>query len=141
MKAIVKIKKEVTLTTMEVVAEVRYWEDTEVNGAEDAESGDNIPCKEGNLWCPVIDIETGTITNWEKGKTADVHYKVCDCCSWTIKSDEGCVSNVEGDYVPEILYPKGHGYGDYIIMDIDENGVIRDWDKSKIFDLLDCDED
>jgi hypothetical protein len=25
------------------------------------------------------------------------------------------------------MYPKENGYGDYIIMDVDENGMIQDW--------------
>lgn len=138
MKAEIKIKKEVTLATIEARAEVRYWENTEVDGKPDTKDGDNIPCKDGDCWCPIIDIETGTITNWEKGKTAEIHYKVVDCCSWKIMSEnDGCVSSVEGNYVPSILCPKEPGYGDYIIMDIDENGVIQKWDKCEILELLD----
>ena len=30
--------------------------------------------------------------------------------------------------MPSTLSPKEPGYGDYIIMDIDENGIIQDWD-------------
>ena len=63
-----------------VKAQIRYWEDTEVNGIDDTENGDNIPCKQGELWCPVINVATGIIENWEIGKTAKVHYKVADCC-------------------------------------------------------------
>lgn len=138
MKAEIKIKKEVTLTTIEVRAGVRYWEDSYINGESDTENGDNIPCKDGVYWCPVIDIETGVITNWEKGKTAEVHYKVVDCCSWMINSEnDGCVSMVEDDYVPSILCPEEPGYGDYIIMNIDENGIIYKWDNSRILELLD----
>ena len=31
------------------------------------------------------------------------------------------------DYVPKMLSPKEEGWGDYIIMDIDPDGQIRDW--------------
>lgn len=142
MKAEIKIKKEVVLTTIEVKAEVRHWEDTQVNGVPDTENGDNVPCKDGDYWCPVIDIESGAITNWKKGKTAEIHYKVVDCCSWKIMSEnDGCVSKVDDDYVPSILCPKEPGYGDYIIMDIDKDGVIQKWDKYKILKLLDEAED
>ncbi|MBF1490742.1 MAG: hypothetical protein HXN77_09620, partial [Prevotella pallens] len=30
-------------------------------------------------------------------------------------------------YVPEVLCPKGEGYGDYIIMTVDKDGFIKDW--------------
>ena len=36
---------------VKVKAQIRYWEDTEVNGIDDTENGDNIPCKQGELWC------------------------------------------------------------------------------------------
>lgn len=136
MKAKIKIEKEITLTTLEIKAKVRYWEDTEINGQPDTEDGDNIPCKEGELWKPIINIETGTIINWELGKKANVHYKVCDCCSWSINNNEGVDLIVQNEYVPNILCPKECGYGDFIIMDIDDNGVIDRWNKNLIYDLL-----
>lgn len=129
MKAKIKVEKEVDLKTLHVEAGVRYWEDTEVNGEMDTEDGDNIPCKEGGLWRPVIDLETGRIINWEQGKLAEVHYKVCDAGSYYIKDIEGnVVMSIERDYVPSILCPKEAGYGDYIIMDIDDKGFIKDWE-------------
>lgn len=134
MKIKIKVEKEVEVKTLQVKAEVRYWEDAEVNGKPDTEIGQNIPCKDGQNWCPEIDIETGKILNWELGKTANVHYKVADECGWDLKDENGVVVlSVEDGYVPDVLAPKEAGYGDYIIMDIDENGVIADWD----FDITD----
>lgn len=127
MKRIIKVEKEVDLKTLHVEAGVRYWEDATVNGVEDTE-GDLIPCREGDLWKPVIDLETGRITNWKQGVTADVHYKVCDDGSYYIKDAEGnTVLSIEDDYVPSILSPGGNSYGDYIIMHIDETGLIQNW--------------
>ncbi len=123
---------------LEVFASVRYWEDSEINGELDTEDGDNIPCKNGERWCPVINIDTGVIENWQKGKTANIHYKVVDCCSFGILDDKGEVLfKQENDYVPDILCPKEDGYGDYIIMSVSEDGVIQDWNKHKLFDILD----
>ena len=128
MKATVKIEKEVELKTLVVKAGVRYYEDATVNGVEDTE-GDLIPCKQGELWCPIIDIDSGVITNWKQGVKAEIHYKVCDCCGWELKDEKGeVVLSAEDGYVPSTLCPKESGYGDYIIMDIDENGMIADWD-------------
>lgn len=126
MKVSIKIEKEVDLKLMHVCANVRYWEDGEVNGEEDTDGV--IPCRDGNTWNPTIDIETGVITNWTKGDTASIHYKVVDCCSWNFEDALGDMYlTVENEYVPRCLSPKENGYGDYIIMDIDENGKIQNW--------------
>lgn len=111
-----------------VKAQIRYWEDTKVNGIEDTENGDNVPCKQGDSWCPEIDVATGVIENWEAGKTAAIHYKVTDCCGWELLDQNNIVvmSQVDG-YVPETLSPAERGYGDYIIMNISENGQIDKW--------------
>ena len=137
----VKIKKsvEVEVKTLIVKAKVRYWEDSEINGENDTENGDNIPCKIGDIWNPEIDIETGVILNWEKGKTADIHYKVCDLCGFELKDDKGNIVHSEEDgYVPETLAPKERGYEDYIIMDVDSDGKINNW-KFDIDDFIDND--
>lgn len=137
----VKIKKsvEIEVKTLVVKAQVRYWEDSEINGESDTEKGDNVPCKIGNIWNPEIDIETGVILNWEKGKTADIHYKICDCCGFELKDEKGNVVHSEEDgYVPETLSPKERGYGDYIIMDVDSEGKINNW-KFDIDDFIDND--
>jgi hypothetical protein len=128
MKATIKIEKEVELRTLVVKAGVRYWEDSDVNGERDTENGENIPCKKGELWCPEIDIDSGFILNWKEGVTASVHYKVCDCLGFEVKDDTGTtVYEQEDGYVPDTLCPKESGHGDYIIMDIDEKGFIKNW--------------
>ncbi len=139
MKVILKIEKEVEIKTLTVKAGVRYWEDTEINGEQDSDNGDNIPCKKGGLWRPEIDIDSGRILNWEIGKNAKVHYKVSDCCGWEIRDNDGnIVVSQEDGYVPDSLCPEENGYGDYIIMDIDENGMIDKWDFD-IDDFIDGD--
>lgn len=121
-----------------VKAHVRYWEDTEVNGIDDTESGDNVPCKQGELWSPIIDVATGVIENWEIGKTAKIHYKITDCCGWELLDENSTVVKSQDDgYVPNSLSPAERGYGDYIIMNIDEKGQIDKWR----FDISDFDED
>ena len=128
MKVKIKVEKEVELKTLLVKASVRYWNDSEINGENDTEEGDNIPCKVGDLWSPEIEIETGRILNWKQGVKAEIHYKVCDCCGYELKDENGeVVLSVEDGYVPNTLAPKERGYGDYIIMDIDENGQIANW--------------
>ena len=127
MECIVKIKTKVDIKTLHVEAGVRYWEDATVNGVED-ESGDLIPCREGDLWKPIIDIDKGQITNWKQGVQADIHYKVCDDGSYYLKDEGGkTILSIEDNYVPDILCPEERGYGDYIIMKVDENGFIKNW--------------
>lgn len=128
MKAEVLVKQEVEITTLEVKAGVRYWEDSEFNGENDTEDGELVPCKIGSLWCPIIDIDSGIITNWKHGVKAEIHYKVVDNGSYYLKDSNGnVIASIEHDYVPKILCPKKNGYGDYIIMDVDENGKISNW--------------
>lgn len=126
MKLKIKKEVEVDVKTLHVRAGVRYWEDATINGIED-EQGNLIPCRDNDDWKPIINIETGQITNWEQGKTADIHYKVCDDGDYYLKDEKDEeVIHSEG-YVPEILCPEENGYGDYIIMKVDENGFIKNW--------------
>lgn len=134
----VKTEKEVEIKTLQVLAGVRYWVDSQINGEDDTENGELVPCKVGELWRPEIEIETGKILNWKQGVKAEIHYKVCDCCGWELKDENGeVVLSAEDGYVPDTLSPKESGYGDYIIMDIDENGIIKDW----CFNVSDFQED
>jgi hypothetical protein len=131
MKTTINVKTEVEIKTLHVSAKVRYWEDGTLNGKEDKDG--EMPCRDGDNWCPIIDIDSGKILNWKQGTTAEIHYKVCDCCYWELKDEKGNTLTSKDGYVPGTLAPKEAGYGDYIIMDIDEDGLIADWD----FDLED----
>ena len=127
MKIELTVKKEFEIKTLLVEADVRYWEDATVNGVED-ENGDLIPCKVGGTWKPIIDLETGLITNWEKGKEANIHYKVCDAGEYWLQDENGeKIVKAKGYYVPDFLAIDDSGYGDYIIMKVDRDGKINNW--------------
>lgn len=127
MKALLEIKKQVEIEILEVKAKPTQWKSAIVDGNDDVE-GILIPCRFGDCWCPIININTGVITNWKKGVTAEIYYKICDNGSYYLKDSEyNPLASIEEDYVPNILCPKSTGYGDYIIMDINENGQIKDW--------------
>ncbi len=127
----ITFKKEITANAvlLKVSAGARYWENATVNGKEDTD-GDLIPCRNGDYWEPVIDINTGTIINWNIGTTADIHYKVCDDGTYTLYAEDGTSIIEKSGYVPEIMCPEEEGYGDYIIMKVDGNGVIANWKQS-----------
>jgi hypothetical protein len=139
MKIKIKVEKEVDIKYCQVKANVRYWEDAEIDGVDDVE-GDLTPCREGDLWCPCINIDTGVITNWEQGKKAKVHFKVCDAGSYYLQDEYGDnILAIEEDYVPNSLIPGE--YGDYIIMVIDENGKITNWETpADLSDFLEKDD-
>ena len=139
MKITVNEKVEKVILFLQVKAGVRYYEDATINGKED-EDGTLTPCKDGDYWCPLINIETGVIENWEIGKTADVHFKVCDDGEYSLLNPFKEVVIKKDGYVPDCLAINDRGYGDYIIMKIDENGLIEDW-KPNIDDFLDEDQD
>lgn len=143
---------------LKVDAGVRYWNDARVNGVEDTdceetEGAPTVPCAEyvgdqpsvlcGSSWRwrPVIDIDAGKITNWKQGTTAHIHYKVCDDGIYTVTDAEGNEIVTLEDYVPEIMCPADEGYGDYIIMYVDENGIIEGWDNRKILEFMDIQND
>jgi hypothetical protein len=125
---------------------VRYWEDSDVNGVEDDADNPRIPCAEKvnrfeYHWRPIIEIETGHIINWTKGVRAEITYKVCDefRCGLKTGLDKSSVFEYAG-YVPEIMYPREQGFGDYIEMDIDADGNIADWDAQKLQQLIDSED-
>ena len=118
--------KEVNVTALKVEAGVRYWEDATVNGVKD-EEGTLIPCREGDYWNLLINLDDGKILNWKQGVSASVHYKVCDAGKYSLMNKIAIVVQKKDVYVPKMLCPKEEGYGDYIIMDIDDNGFIQKW--------------
>lgn len=119
------VEKEFDVKYLQASCQVRYWEDAKVGDQEDAEG--KIPCRNGEQWEPLIDLETGKIVNWTEGVKADVHYKVCDAGTYTLlDAEKNEIKSIDG-YVPSMMCPKGNGYGDYVVMDIDEKGFIQKW--------------
>lgn len=115
------------IKTIRVESHVRYWEDTDVNGEEDNKDNPTIPGANGEMWEIEIDTNTGKIKNWPKGTTADVHYKTCDENKIIFKDEFGDVLGEYECYVPDFLCINDSGYGDYIIMEIEEDGKITDF--------------
>lgn len=126
MKITIKESKEIEVSFLKAECGVRYWEDATVDGVED-EKGELIPCREGDCWCPVISLEDGVIINWDTGKAASIHYKICDAGTYTLfDKDQNQIKSIDG-YVPDIMSPQDRGYGDYVIMKVDSDGKIENW--------------
>ena len=133
MKVELQVTKEFEVKYLQAKCGVRYFEDATVNGVDD-EEGDLMPCMDGmDNWCPLIDIETGQILNWEIGKESSVHYKTVDDNEFTLLDPEkNKVTSIDG-YVISTMRPSGDGDNDYVVMDIDKEGFIQNW----YFDLSD----
>ena len=143
MKATIKIKKEVDVRYLKVDAGVLYWEDSDINGQEDVNmydcKGNAIPRMPfavkvkteptSNIysdhwrWQPTIDVEKGCIVDWPKGTTANVHYKVCDDGTYALLDPLKNIIVSVDSYVPDCIGE----WGDYIVMNIDEDGNIEDF--------------
>lgn len=126
-------------TYIEVIAEVRYWEDAVINGVTDAE-GDLIPLRNGAAWAPIIRLADGAVLDWPQGTTADVHFKVCDEGEyWLLNDERKRVAKWSGFYVPDDFLCHGEsGYGDYIIMQIGADGTVEGWRTPEIRMACQC---
>lgn len=135
MKAKFTVTKEFDIEYLFVEAGVRYWKDAIIDGIEDIDGNihgipdenGTIPCRDGDCWKPLININTGKIVNWAQGVKASIHYKVCDNGTYKLLDINMELIKKIRDYVPRMLSPKEEGWGDYIIMDIDPDGQINDW--------------
>lgn len=94
-------------------------------------------CNGVGSWEIEINPNTGEILGWPNDVRAMIFYKVCDRCRVTLYKDCGELmpqQYVRHDpYVPDILCPSESGYGDYIIMSIDEDGKIKNWENDYIY--------
>lgn len=127
MKFTKMVRKEFDAKKLQCKIDVRYWEDADVNGVRENEDVSTVPCRVGDSWCPVIDIEKGVVLNWTQGTTASLHYKVCDAGIYALLDENDEPITVIDGYVPDMMCPEGDGFGDCIIMKIDENGRIDKW--------------
>jgi hypothetical protein len=58
----------------------------------------------------------------------DGEYRIYDRGSQQVKIIEG--------YVPGFMCPNGGGYGDYVVMEIDETGKIQGWNAERVVDSM-----
>lgn len=118
---------------IEVSAGVRYWGDATVNGVEDVD-GTLIPFRDGDRWCPTIRLADGLVLGWPAGMEARIHYKVCDDGNYQLRdANHLLVAERLDNYVPnDFLCHGDEGYGDYIILDIGGDGIIKGWKRPEV---------
>ena len=80
-------------------------------------------------WCPKIEVATGKIVDWpvDRRIVANIYAKPSDDCAIIV--DEKNLN--EGEYVPQFLRPEGNTDEDYVIMYIDCNGFIGNWNTAE----------
>ena len=127
MEVVIKVKQKFNIKYILADFGVRYYEDAEVNGVEENEDEPKIPCIKDDRWVIKVDVDNGRITNWEKGTTAKVYYKVCDDGEYTIVDSEDKIIKCIHSYVPSIFAIDDDGFGDYVYMTINEEGFIENW--------------
>ena len=111
------ITKEVDIKWVQMDLAVRY---------DDEDIPYDFPLRKGDLWSAKVEIDTGKIEGWPQGKTGEMYMKVCDEGSyWLMDADGNVIDAIERDYVPNSLIPGE--YGDYVELNIDENGIITNW--------------
>lgn len=131
-----KMKRDEGLDLIRIEPEPRYPEDGEINGEQDDNDTPRMPfmvadekAQEGWVWKLEVNIKTGEVIGWPKEVKADVHYKVCDCCRIKYAGKEYY------EYVPNFLAINDRGYGDYIILTI-EDGKIVDWSEANCREFI-----
>ena len=90
-----------------------------------------------------IDIETGIIKKWPKGRKGELFTKIVDNgCYYLLDDNNEEVASIECGYVPNSIIPPKDGYGDYIKLIVDQFGKVTNWyDNPDVSDFEECDED
>ena len=124
-EALVKVEKEISF--LEIDVEPRYWEDFVFNGVQCDDDDITIWGRKKNEWHLTFDLKTGRVLDWIEGNTFDIYSKVCDAgIYYLLDKDKKRIFRRDG-YVPEGVCHGDNGYGDYIIMKINEKGYIENY--------------
>ena len=136
MKALVTKKIEVDIKHILIKISPRY-----IGDSDDDDMPTDTPLLQGSEWIAKVDVETGRIEGWPKGREMEIFAKVCDAGSYYLLDADGTtVLSIENNYVPNRIVPGE--YGDYIDLKIGSDGVISNWPKAPSFeDFEDSDDE
>lgn len=92
----------------------------------------DLPFRFGDKWEIIIDLDRGTVMNWHYAQRVEVNLKVRDNGSYAFYDKNLNLIKLFGLdnsplYVPNQLLPPNDGYGDYLELDIDNDGKILNW--------------
>jgi hypothetical protein len=116
MKFTVTKKCEIDVQVVRISVPVRYEEEDIPN---------DFPLRNLDIWQGTVNIETGQILEWPKGQSGNLQMKVTDSGVYVLLDSEREVIEELCCYVPHGLVPGE--YGDYINLEINEDGVITNW--------------
>ena len=124
---------------------VYYWEDCHIDGYDTEEDGSNIPFAKDGYWDFVLDLDNGCILGWEDevkakcpgSQSMNTYFKACDMVWRTLLDANMQPLHEEYNfYVPKILdfddKDGRYGFGDYIGLEIKNNGTIKGWPKNNL---------
>lgn len=116
----IKVKKpvEIEVSWIRIEIPMRY---------EDEDVPYDFPLRKENWWRATVDLDTGKIHDWPQGVIGRMQTKVCDEGIYTLVGPDSGVLDVRRDYVPNGVVPGE--YGDYVDLQINEDGVITNWPK------------
>lgn len=87
------------------------------------------------MWSIMVEVDTGLIRGWPQGRSEHVFTKVCDRGHYVFLDDKmNTLIGLKGVYVPHCIVPGQ--YGDYIDLNINEDGVITNWPKKPNLDNI-----
>lgn len=119
MKYTVNRPVEIEIMFVQVSLPVRYEEEDITN---------DFPLRNGEMWNATIEIDTGRILEWPQGVKGELNMKVTDAGVYVLLDKDKQEIARREDYVPDIIPGR---YGDYVELDINEEGIITNWSKKE----------
>lgn len=104
----------------------------------------NIGYGDSDYWEIIIDLDNGKILDWPNNISIRTHYKVCDDGEYIFLDENkeevvNITDKYDQYYVPDFLAIEDDGWGDYVYLNIDNQGNIEHFDimKEKIEEYFD----